>query len=113
MLRDVAVAAPSVRLKGTREIAYDFQYKAGGGGYRATATQSSFAQSERPLRVNVGVGYDKQKSFAVAGDVQWYAARAEADGEAPVLEVGKRLGAERPAVEERDDLRVGFRGRRV
>lgn len=74
------VAAPSVRIRGTRELAYDFQYRQSGGGYRATATQTASSQSERPLRVNVGVGWEKPKSFALAGDVHWYAARKDAIG---------------------------------
>lgn len=74
------VAAPSVRMKGVRNISYDFQYQSVGGGYHATAVQSSDSQSERPLRVNVGVGWDKPGSFAVAGDIHWYAKRVDAIG---------------------------------
>jgi hypothetical protein len=74
-----AAAIPSIRMYGHRHVLAS-QTEDGSFYEKDSSSLEAKSYAERPLRVNVGVSYEHTKSFAVAMDASYHAARDGAVG---------------------------------
>ncbi len=84
------VAAPSLHLAGRVTRTTEATNVGDSPAFRSsTSTLDGNQYSDRPLRVDVGVAWDDRKSFSVAADLHWYAARPGA-----IASIGDRSATE-------------------